>query len=55
MRSALIAHSHLPPGNGDIRRQIHEVAEDLAGLGIGLAPHPPGQQPVQPAGEDEER
>jgi hypothetical protein len=55
VRSALITHFHLPLGNGDIRRQIHEVAEDLAALGIGVARHPPGQQPVRPAGEDEER
>ncbi len=37
-----------------ISGNVNDVAKDVTGLGIGIAPHPPRQQAVEAAGDDEQ-
>ena len=53
--SSVEAHRNLGFGDGDVGRHVDEVAEDQARLGIVVAAHAAGHEPVETGGEDEER
>ena len=55
MGATVEAHCDLVSGDGDVCRHVDQIAEDTAGLGIIVASHASGHQPVEGAGEDEER
>ena len=54
MRSAIKLNANFLWGNIYLSWHVQQIAEDLAGLGVGVAAHPPGEQLVQSAGGDEQ-
>ncbi len=47
-------YNDLGGGHRDRGRHIDEIPEDLARLGVRVAPHGPRQEPVEATGDDEE-
>ena len=54
VRPAVKADLHFAPFDPDIGGHVNDVSKDVAGLGVGIAPHPPREHPVQAAGDDEQ-
>ena len=54
MGMSMEVHAHLPGRNGDLSGHIEEMAEDLSRLCLGVAAHALREEPVEPAGEDQQ-
>ena len=54
MRPAVEADLDLAFSKCDIGWHVDQIAEDLAGLGIRVAPHPFGEDPIETAGDDQQ-
>ena len=46
---------HMDALSSTVGRHVDQVAEDLAGLGVGVAAHATGEEPIEAAGDHEER
>ena len=55
MGAAVEADGDLGFGDGDIGGHIDQIAEDLPGLGVAVAPHSAPDKAVKPGSKNEER
>ena len=53
MRAAMEADLGFAFRDGDVGRDVDQVAEDLASLRIGIAAHRLGEDAIEPTGDDE--
>jgi len=53
MRPAMKTNLDLFRSDLDIGRHIDQIPEDMTRLGLGIPPHPPGQQPIQTGRDDQ--
>ena len=54
MRTPMETDSYFFVINLDVSWHVDDVAKDLASLSVGVAPHTPGQQAIQSAGDNQQ-
>ncbi len=55
MGATMVVHGNLFVADDNVGRHVNEVAENLAGLGVGVAAHLLGDEAIESAGQNQQR